>query len=103
MITSDVKQDIARLLADVPEVESVYIDQHGDLFEVYTIVGVDDDDVYDRIYGRERIVIRTFRDAHFDFNVIDRRGRPESEVMGSMIPVWRRSESHLPCLNSMST
>jgi hypothetical protein len=93
MTTPDVKSSVGRSFSGIPEVESVYIVRGGDTLRVFTIVGEINEDVYDRIYEHERSIIRDFRGAHFDFNVISLRGRAVSEIVGSILPVWQRSES----------
>lgn len=93
MTTTDIQSSVGRSFADIAEVESVYVLRGGDTLRVFTIVGDVNEDVYDRIYEQERLIIRDFRSAHFDFNVISLRGRPANEIVGSILPVWQRSES----------
>lgn len=88
----DVHSSVGRSLSDIPEVERVYVVREGNTLRVFTIVGEVNEDVYDRIYEHERSIIRDFRDAHFDFNVISLRGRAPAEVMGSILPAWQRSD-----------
>src|SRR4051812_4252506 len=93
MITPDIQSSVGRSFADIHEVESVYVVSGGDTLRVFTLVGDVNEDVYDRIYEHERSIIREFKGAHFDFNVICRRGRAAAEIIGSILPVWQRTES----------
>ena len=93
MATPDIQSSVGKSFANIAEVESVYVVPGGDTLRVFTIVGDVAEDVYDRIYEHERSIIREFMGAHFDFNVISRRGRSANEIMGSILPVWQRTES----------
>jgi hypothetical protein len=104
MVTIVTPQDELRIgesFADLIEVEKVYVVRSGDIFRVYTIVGDLDEDGYDRIYERERSIMRDYKSIcpscgqpkplHFDFNVISRRGRDAEEIVNSLTPAWQRT------------
>jgi hypothetical protein len=101
MATLTVEQSIGRAFSDIPAVERVHVFQRGELLNVFTIVEDDDESAFDLIYDRERSIIRQFRDFHFDFNVIARRGRSIPEILSFGAPVWQRRESD-PCPNANS-
>jgi len=102
MATLTVEQSIGRAFAGIPAVERVHVFQDGGLLNVFTIVENDDESAFDAIYDQERSIIRQFRDFHFDFNVIARRGRPVQEILSFDAPVWQRGESESPCPNENS-
>ena len=81
MPTLTVEESIGRAFSDIPAVERVHVFQCGELLNVFTIVEDDDESAFDQIYDRERSIIRQFRDFHFDFNVIARRGRSIPEIL----------------------
>ena len=72
---------IRHSLGSLPHVERVYIDVHGDLYNVTTIVDDEEESTYNAIYEREGRLIDSFRDSHFDFHVIARRGRALEEIV----------------------
>jgi hypothetical protein len=103
MATIAAPQDEPRIgesFADLIEVEKVYVVRSGDIFRVYTVVGDLDEDGYDRIYERERSIMRDYKSVcpscgqpkplYFDFNVISRRGRDAEEIVNSLTPAWQR-------------
>ena len=92
-----VEQSIGRAFAGIPAVERVHVFQDGGLLNVFTIVEDEDESAFDAIYDRERSIIREFRDFHFDFNVIARRGRSASEALSLDAPDWQRGEPGSPC------
>jgi hypothetical protein len=90
MATLDVKHGICGALSEIGAVESIHVLSGGPVWRVYTVVNDDDDEIFDQIYGREQSIIRSFTDAHFDFNVIVRRGRPVEELLSLGAPAWQR-------------
>ena len=97
MAALTIEQGIGCSFADVPSVKGVYVLNRADVLNVFTIVDTDDEDAFDAIYDRARLVIGRFPDFHFDFNVIARRGRPIREFLSLGAPVWQRGDSELPC------
>jgi hypothetical protein len=89
---TNAQRSIGSAFAGIPQVESVYVHPVGEVFRVFTIVDDVDEDTYDRIYEHERSIMHTFRELHFDFNVIARRGRSEKDLISSATPAWRRTE-----------
>jgi len=77
----------------ISRVEGIYLIPRGETLAVFTIIDNDDEETYDLIYDQERSLIRSFAGVHFDFNVIARRGRSISEIVGANNPIWQRSES----------
>jgi hypothetical protein len=86
-------QYVASVLATVPQVEAVYVDQTANKLIVYTVIDESDESVYDRIYDCERHLIRDSNGAQFDFNVTARRGVPVETLLGDLRPVWQRGAS----------
>jgi hypothetical protein len=103
MGASPLNDRISDVFAGIEPVESVYGLISGNSFTVFTVIDVDDEDTYDLIYERERLLIHEFSGVHFDFNVIARRGRPLDSVVGSCSPIWQRSGSPDLCLNVTNT
>jgi hypothetical protein len=103
MAEDRIAHGIAETLRDIERVEGIYLVAQGDVLGVFTIIDDDDEDTYDLIYSRERRLIRRFGGVQFDFNVIARRGRSISEIVGRSAPIWRRSGADHQCLNVPST
>lgn len=95
-----VEETVGRAFVDIPAVKQVHVFLRGEVLNVFTIVETDDEGAFDAIYDRERQIMRRFRDQHFDFNVIARRGRSIPEVLSFGAPAWQRSESL--CRNDFS-
>src|SRR5260370_35254063 len=94
---------LTEALSVINRVESVYLIPRGETLNVFTVIDNDDEETYDLIYNQERSLIQRFGEVCFDFNVIARRGRPLSEIMGAGNPIWRRSEAGNLCLTGTST
>jgi hypothetical protein len=93
----NLEQSVGSVLGQIEQVEGVYISIDGELLNVFTVIGDDDEEAYDRIYDRERVVIHQNPTLHFDFNVIARRGRPVTDILGQYAPIWQRSGTGNPC------
>ena len=93
-----IEEELAEAFKLIERVEAIYLVPHGETLTVFTIIDNDDEETYDLIYDRERSLIHNFCGVHFDFNVIARRGRPLSEIVGTNHPVWQRSASGDLCL-----
>jgi len=98
-----IEDGLAEAFRDIARVESVYLIRRGQAFNVFTIIDNDDEETYDLIYDQERSLIRNFTGVHLDFNVIARRGRPISEIVGANDPVWQRSSRDNLCLTGTTT
>jgi hypothetical protein len=83
-------QEITAALTNISDVEELYIQRSGETVQVFTIIDSDKEETYDLIYDAERSLIREFHSNRFDFNVIARRGRDVSEIIGPMAPAWQR-------------
>lgn len=90
---SYIDRRIIEAFSAIDRVEGVYAHRSGDRLAIYTIISEDDEDTYDRIYEQERSLIHDAHDLRFDFNVIARRGRPISGIVGSYVSVWQRSRA----------
>jgi hypothetical protein len=99
----DIKRVVDEAFADVPAIEEIYARRDGSTYSVTAIINDEDDSVFDQIYDRERRIIRSHRNAIFDFHVIARRGRPVHEFVGCNQPVWHRSDVASLCLNATNT
>ena len=99
MPVSPIDVNFAETFGGIDRVEGVFVAPSGDVLSVFTVIDDDDEETYDRIYDRERLLIRRFGGIHFDFNVIARRGRSLADIVGCSAPVWRRDETGEPCLN----
>jgi hypothetical protein len=97
----DIGDVIGRAFLDLDAVEQVYVYAEGPTLRVFTIVDTDDEDVYDYIYDRERVVMRCV-DAKVHFSVIDRRGRPIQEIVGDQTPIWQSTRYIASCHNAIS-
>jgi hypothetical protein len=102
MPVSPIDMNLAETFGGIDRVEGVFVAPTGDVLSVFTVIDDDDEETYDRIYDRERSLIRRFSGVHFDFNVIARRGRSLADIVGSSTPVWRRDETGEPCLSVTS-
>ena len=98
-----IEKALAEALSAIERVESVYLAARGETLSVFTVIDDDDEETCDRIYNQERHLLRRFGDVRFDFNVIARRGRLLSEIMGAGNPIWQRSESGNECLTGTNT
>jgi len=81
---------ITNHLLAVPSVETVYVEQGGDIVRVWTIVDDPTEDVYDTIYDQEKAVIHQFNNQRFDFSVVTRRGRETRSLITLNCPSWTR-------------
>ena len=99
----EITQGLAEAFQSINRVESVYLIASGETLSVFTIIDNDDEETYDLVYNQERALIHRFNGAHFDFNVIARRGRAISEIVGDEAPIWRRSEIGNLCLTGTTT
>lgn len=86
----DAEYRIAGNLLMVPQVESVVIRREDSITRVWTVVDADDDQVFDAVYDRERIIIRDLSPERFDFHVVARKGRPLRSVMTMGYRIWQR-------------
>jgi len=98
-----IEDRLTEALKVINRVEGIYLIPHGETLTVFTIIDNDDEETYDLIYDQERLLIRRFAGVHFDFNVIARRGRPISEIVGASNPIWQRSESGDLCPTEATT
>lgn len=73
----------------------VYLVSNGATLSVFTVINDGSECVYDQIYEIEQLLIDRFADLHFDFNVIARRGRSISEILGAHTPAWTRESANL--------
>jgi len=89
----NIEEALAEALGPINRVESVYVASLGEALKVLTVIDNDDEETYDLIYDQERSSMHRFSDVRFYFNVIARRGRPASQIMGAGNPIWQRSES----------
>lgn len=62
MAALTIEQGIGCSFADVPSVKGVYVLNRADVLNVFTIVDTDDEDAFDAIYDRARLVIGRFPD-----------------------------------------
>ena len=102
MPVSPIDVNFAETFGGIDRVEGVFVAPSGDVLSIFTVIDDDDEETYDRIYDRERSLIRRFGGIHFDFNVIARRGRSLADIVGCSTPVWRRGGTGEPCLNITS-
>src|ERR1017187_5181650 len=94
--------NFAETFGGIDRVEGGFVAPSGAVLSVFTVIDDHDEETYDRIYDRERLLIGRFGGVHFDFNVIARRGRSLADIVGCSTPVWRRDETGEPCLNVKS-
>lgn len=97
------EEELAEAFKAIDYVEAIYLVPHGETLTVFTIIDNDNEETYDLIYDQERSLIRNFGGVHFDFNVIARRGRPVSDIVGANKPVRQRSASGDLCLTETIT
>jgi hypothetical protein len=83
-------QEIAASLLAIPSVEAVYVDHHGDIVNVWTVVDDPSEYEFELIYDRELSLIRRFCDHRFDFSTIARKGRDIRSLISLTCPGWRR-------------
>jgi hypothetical protein len=74
--TALIRPKVASAFREIPQVEAVFLFQHGDLLRVFTVVNQEDEQVYSRIFKRERELATKFRPRRFDFQIVTRRGQP---------------------------
>ena len=82
-----VEDQLAKAFKAIRRVEGIYLIPHGETSTVFTIIDNDDEETYDLIYEQERSLIHSLGGVHFDFNVVARRGRPVSEIVGTNIHI----------------
>jgi hypothetical protein len=86
-----IDSEIAKVLQEVPQVESVYVlHREGDLLRVFTVVNEENEAAYHQIYDRELGLATKLAPVRLDFNVITRYGRPIQEFVGPHTPAWAR-------------
>jgi hypothetical protein len=82
---------IADMLLGVSGVEYAFVEiQAGGVFHVWTVVDNPQDEVYDAIYDREKLIIKQFHPIPFDFQVIARRGKDLRSVISLACRGWRK-------------
>ena len=65
----------------VPQVESVFVDLHGNSFRVTTVVNDRDPELRRRIFARERAIIDELANYNFEFDILTRMGRELGELV----------------------
>ena len=94
----DIATAVGQAFADVDAVEGVYVCGKGPVLRVFTVIDDDSEDVYDRIYEREKRVKRSVAER-VCFSVIARRGRDIGDIVGSCVAVWHPPAKTRTCHN----
>ena len=76
-----VAQRIARLLVSIPSLEAVYVWARPWGFECWLVANQSTEEERFRLYDLEWDFMGQFHDLGFKFNLVDREGKPLSEVM----------------------
>jgi hypothetical protein len=85
-----IRPKVASAFREIPQVEAVFLFQHGDLLRVFTVVNQEDDEVYSRILNHESGLKIKFQPTRFDFQIVTRRGQPIEGFL-TMPPAWKRT------------
>lgn len=85
---------VAESLAEIPEVESIFVASSEDgPLDVIAVIDQDDDAVYDRIFDQERKLMHIPNHRPFNLHIVARRGRNLSTILSGDTPVWTRTPS----------
>ena len=76
-----VAQRVARLVVSIPSLEAVYVWARPWGFECWLVANQSTEEERFRLYDLEWDFMEQFPDLGFKFNLIDREGKPLSEVM----------------------
>jgi hypothetical protein len=78
----DVRYNVAFQIGySVPEVQAMFTQLEGRILRVWTIVPERQEDVYRKIYAKERALIEAFDGMEFEFNIIPSIGRNPKDVV----------------------
>lgn len=90
----DFRQIVAEKLAEVPEVESIFINSiEGGPLDVIAVIDQDQDEAYDHIFDQERELMHILNQRPFDLHIIARRGRNLRAILSGDTPIWTRIPS----------
>lgn len=70
----DFRNAVAFELAAIPEVEAVFTSEYGKVFFVWTVVNERNQELYERLYEKERELIQANQAVQFDFTIMASRG-----------------------------
>ncbi len=76
-----VAQRVARLVVSIPSLEAVYVRARPWGFECWLVANQSTEEERFRLYDLEWDFMEQFPDLGFKFNLVDREGKPLSEVM----------------------
>jgi len=76
-----IAQRVARLVVSIPSLEAVYVWARPWGYECWLVANQSTEEERFRLYDLEWDFMEQFPDLGFKFNLIDREGRPLSEVM----------------------
>ena len=75
----------------IPAVSALYLDREGSVLCVTIVVSAFRDEVLDRVFDAEQLVMRDFPHGQFNFNVLFQNGRPLDELIAPAIPFYQRA------------
>ena len=91
---ADFRHIVAAELAEVPQVESIFVSSTDDgPLDVVAVIDEDDEEAYDRIFDQERKLMHLLKRRPFDLHIIARRGRDLHAILSGDTPVWTRVPS----------
>jgi hypothetical protein len=67
------KEFLASIIREVPEVDSVLMQEDGNTLTIYVVVENFDFDVNEKIYDKEECIIDVFTDVNFDFHITSQK------------------------------
>lgn len=76
-----IAQRVARLVVSIPSLEAVYVRARPWGFECWLVANQSTEEERFRLYDLEWDFMEQFPDLGFKFNLVDREGKPLSEVM----------------------
>jgi prevent-host-death family protein len=77
----NIAQRVARLVVSIPYLEAVYVRARPWGFECWLVANQSTEEERFRLYDLEWDFMEQFPDLGFKFNLVDREGKPLSEVM----------------------
>jgi hypothetical protein len=78
-------RSFADLMSQIPEVEAVLGTLDDGAFSLWSVTDKVSVEVEDRIYEMEGRLIDMFPGEGFDFDIVERRGRPLEEIVSPVI------------------
>jgi hypothetical protein len=97
----DIATAVGQAFSDLDAVEGVYLCGKGPVFRLFTVINDDSEDVYDRIYEREKRIKHSVAEK-LRFSVIARHGRSIGDIVGGCAAIWQRAPQHELCPNVTS-